>query len=206
MIYAIITTSLVENFFDIRKHQYINAININMQILNNIPNIKIIIVENNGLNNSFLDNFNCSVLYTNNNNLNVDNKGHKELMDVLEVINKFNINDDDFVIKITGRYIIDNNSQFINELKILNDKTDCIIRYGNHDTSSVINRIDDCITGLIGMKAKYIKKIDKTIDGDCIEWKWAKIANTIPDDRIIMLNELGVYIYGFLQPHIVIKK
>lgn len=197
MIYAILTTSLSQSFYDIRKIQYTNGINVNTKMLNNIPNIKIVIVENNGLINSFLDDFNYEVIYTDNNDLDTTNKGHKELMDILDVIKKLDIKDDDFVIKLTARYIIDNNCNFINSVINMDNNIDCIIKYGSHDDRVIINRVEDCITGLIGMKAKYIKQIDTTNDSECIEWKWARVANTIPDDRIIMLKELGIYIIGF---------
>lgn len=200
MIYAIITTSLIEDYYDVRKKQYIYGIKINIENLNKIPNIKIIIVENNGNIHSFLDDFKQEVIYTDNNFIESNNKGYKELMDILEVINIKNIKDDDFIIKVTGRYIIDYESNFINCVKDLNDNIDCIIKYGSHDDRINVSRVNDCITGLIGMRAKFIKQINRNLDGDCIEWKWAKVANTIPDDKIIILNELGIHVIGLHLP------
>ena len=196
MIYAIITTSLIKDNYDIRKKEYIDAININLQFLNEIPNIKIVIVENNNNTNSFLDDFNQTVIYTDNNWTALSyNKGPIELTDIHQVINILNINDDDFIIKITGRYPIQNNSKFINTIKN-NDlnNIDCIIRYGSLFDIKVNYRINDCITGLIGMKCKYIKQIQLPREDECVEWKWAEIANTIPDNRIIMLDNLGIFI------------
>jgi len=200
MIYAILTTSLIEDYYDVRKKQYQYGIKINIENLNKIPNIKIIIVENNGNIHSFLDDFNCEVIYTDNNFIETSNKGHKELMDILEVINSKNIKDDDFVIKVTGRYIIDWESNFIDSVKVLSDNTDCIIKYGSHDDRIKVSRVEDCITGLIGMRAKFIKQINRDLDDQCIEWKWARVANTIPDDRIIILNELGIHVIGLHLP------
>lgn len=200
MIYAILTTSLIEDYYDVRKKQYQYGIKINIENLNKIPNIKIIIVENNGNIHSFLDDFNHEVIYTDNNFIETSNKGHKELMDILEVINFKNIKDDDFVIKVTGRYIIDWQSNFIDSVKELSDNTDCIIKYGSHDDRIKVSRVDDCITGLIGMRAKFIKQINRDLDDQCIEWKWARVANTIPDDRIIILNELGIHVIGLHLP------
>jgi len=147
-----------------------------------------------------LDDFGVDVLYTDNNSIETENKGHKELMDILDVIKKFKMNDDDFVIKVTGRYIIDNQSNFIDAVNNSNNKIDCIIKYGSHDDSTNINRCEDCITGLIGMRVGYIKQINNNIIENCIEWEWAKVANKIPDNRIIMLNELGIHIIGLHQP------
>lgn len=198
MIYAILTTSLIRDNYDIRKKEYIDAIKINLEFLNEIPNIKIIIVENNNNTNSFLDDFNCEVIYTDNNwTATSYNKGPIELTDIHHVINIFDIKDDDFIIKITGRYPIQNNSKFINTIKN-NDlnNIDCVIRYGSFHEKKGTNKTNDCITGLIGMKCKYIKQIDKNLNGfdDYIECKWAQVANKLDEDRIIILDELGIFI------------
>ena len=161
---------------------------------------KIIIVENNGNIKTFLDDFDVDVLYTDNNSIETENKGHKELMDILDVIKKFKMNDDDFVIKVTGRYIIDNQSNFIDAVNNSNNKIDCIIKYGSHSDNTVVNRSNDCITGLIGMKVGYIKQINTNVTDECIEWEWANVANKIPDDRIIMLDEIGIHIIGLHEP------
>jgi len=198
MIYVIITTSLIRDNYDARKKEYIDAIKINLEFLKEIPDIKIVIVENNNNTNSFLDDFNCDVIYTDNNwTATSYNKGPIELTDIHHVINSLDIKDDDFIIKITGRYPIQNNSKFINTIKTCDlNNIDCVIRYGSFYEKKGNKRCNDCITGLIGMKCKYVKQIDKNLNGfhDYIEYKWAEIANIIPDDRIIILDKLGIYI------------
>ena len=198
MIYVLHTTSIIINdiHYENRKKNYLTHINNNIEFFKDIPNIKFIIVENTGISNSFLDNLNCPVIYTDTNNtINSINKGHKELIDILKVIEKYNINDDDFIIKITGSYAIQNNSKFINTIKNINlEDIDCVIRYGSFYDIKASYRINDCITGLIGMKVKNIKQIKIPNEEECVEWEWAKVANTIPDDRIIMLDHLGIFI------------
>lgn len=191
MLYILITTCLVlDNFQDIRKQQYIFCINNIISLFNNFDNIKFIIIENNNNTNSYLDNFGIDVLYTNNNLINTNNKGIKEIADIKECINKYNINDDDFIVKITGRYIIKQDSIFLKELKNY-DNIDCIIRYGNfYDLKSECKT--DCITGLIGMKCKYIKNINVINDDDCIEWYWAKITSEMKKENIIEVRKLGL--------------
>ena len=103
-IYVVITTSLIENNYDLRYKQYIEGITQTIKVFQNIPKIKIIIVENTGKSSSFLDSFGIPVLYTNTNNtIQTNNKGIKELTDVFEVINHFNIKDEDFLIKVLLR-------------------------------------------------------------------------------------------------------
>ena len=108
MIYVIVTTSInnkvgVQNSIH-RQARYIESINTLLQLINNDSNIKPIIVENNGLRKTFLDDLNCSVCYTENNHIHCKNKGGNELLDIKEVIHKYKIKDDDIIIKLTGRY------------------------------------------------------------------------------------------------------
>jgi hypothetical protein len=108
MIYIIITTSInnkhgAQNEIH-RQNRYIESIQQLLQLLENVEDIKPIVVENNGLRKTYLNDLNCDICYTNNNNLMVMHKGEKELLDIKEVINKYNIHDDDFIIKLTGRY------------------------------------------------------------------------------------------------------
>jgi hypothetical protein len=92
MIYIIITTS-INNKHGIRnnihrQNRYIESINQLLRLINNDLNIKPIIVENNGVRQTYLNNLKCEVCYTNNNNINYIHKGQNELLDIKEVINK----------------------------------------------------------------------------------------------------------------------
>ena len=75
-----------------------------MELIKDDNEIKPIIVENCGYRQTYLDNFNCDILYTNNNVHECIHKGYNELLDIKEVIAKYNISDDDIIIKLTGRY------------------------------------------------------------------------------------------------------
>ena len=57
---------------------------------------EIILIENNGMRNTYLDKLGCKVFYTNNNLLPTQNRGRKELQDIFDCIRYFKINDDDF--------------------------------------------------------------------------------------------------------------
>ena len=195
MIYFIITTSIFNNC-SIRKDQYIKGINKVKQITKDLifENYKIIVVENNGKRDTFLDMLDCEVYYTENNFKQTGNKGLKELHDILDCIDKYNINDSDFIVKMTGRYILDDNSEFINIIKnIHNTNYDCVIKYGPYN-NPVNYKMDDCITGLIGMSCLYIKQIEKESETECVEWKWGKVTNLIDDKKIYIVNNLGINI------------
>jgi hypothetical protein len=197
MLYFIITTSLFNNCFT-RKAQYINGINtLKTQIANlKINNYKIIIIENNGLKDTdtFLKTFGCEVYYTKNNQLPTNNKGYKELQDILDCITAYNIKDTDFIVKMTGRYVLNDNSEFMNVIKTVQDsKYECVIKYGPY-SNPVNYKMDDCITGLIGMRCFYVKQIEKPAEHECLEWKWAKVTNLIDDEKIYLVNSLGINI------------
>jgi len=195
MLYFIVTTSLFINC-DLRKLEYITGINKLKQIIFNlkIKNYKIIIMENNNNKYTFLNTLNCITFYTANNFLRTKNKGYKELKDILDCINKFNINDNDFIVKMTGRYILEPDSEFMNVIKnIDNTKYDCVIKYGSY-FNPVNYKMNDCITGLIGMTSGYIKKIEKPKENEPVEWKWGKVTYLIEDKKIFIVNKLGINI------------
>lgn len=194
MIYFIVTTSLFKNC-DIRKMQYTNGIEKLKKTIKKLNiECKIIIVENNGLRKTFLDEFDCDVFYTNNNNLKTSNKGVKELKDVFDTIIKYNIKDDDFIIKMTGRYILNDDSEFMNTIKNINHtKYSCVIKYGSY-MKPLTYKTNDCITGIIGMKCLYVKQIKFPKNKECVEWEWAKIACLIEEDKVFMVDKLGINI------------
>lgn len=158
-----------------------------------IPDCKIIIVENNGERNTILNMSGCTVHYTNNNSMPVSNKGRKELQDILDCIAHFGIDDTDFIVKLTGRYIIEHDSEFMREIQNLhNTEYDCIVKYGPY-FKPVDYKMPNCITGLIGMRCKYIKQIEMPGE-DPVEFNWGQATYLIPDEKIRMVQTLGVQI------------
>jgi hypothetical protein len=157
MIYIIITTSIVnkvgvKNEIH-RESRYTECILQLLTFVENDTSIKPIIVENNGPRQTFLDDFNCDIFYTDNNKIDFKHKGENELLDIKEVINKYNIHDDDMVIKMTGRYKL-LNSKFINLIKN-NTDIDAFVKFFNVCTKEYL--FDDCVLGLFAVRCKYLK-------------------------------------------------
>jgi hypothetical protein len=195
MIFFIVTASLFNNCH-IRQSQYVRGINKLKQIAQQLQleNYKIIIVENNGKRNTVLNTLGCEVYYTNNNFTQTKNKGNKELYDVLDTIKNYNINDTDFIVKMTGRYILNDDSEFMNTIKNLHTTNyECVIKYGAF-YNPVNYKMNDCITGLIGMTCLYVKQIQKVNENECIEWNWAKVTHLIDNSKICLVNKLGINI------------
>lgn len=206
--FFIVTTSLINDNFEIRKNEYINAINKLILELNKYSEFdkEIIIVENNGNRNTFLNEEfenlnNVKIIYTNNNNFDV-NKGIKELLDIKYICDNVNINDDDFIIKLTGRYIIKENSYFTKKLFNKCTLYDCFIK-----TGSIMSRNEkdiqdnfDCYTGLFAIKYKFIKNeinhyLSNYKNHEWIEWIIiAIIHKNIQNNKIKFLKKLDLYL------------
>lgn len=123
--------------------------------------------------------------------LNTQNKGVKELKDILDCITHFEIKDTDFIVKMTGRYVLNDDSEFMNVIK--DTSCDCVIKYGSY-LKPLDYKVNDCITGLIGMRCEYVKKIEFPVGLDCLEWSWAKATDFIDDKKIHIVDKLGISI------------
>ena len=161
MIYLIITASIKNKSgsrnAEHRKNRYIDSITQILSLIQADASVKPIIVENNGLRETYLDGLSCDVVYTNNNRFNFRHKGVNELLDIKEVINKYNIQDDDVIIKLTGRYkILD--TTFIELVKNNSDLYDAFVKFFNVFTKEFM--FNDCVLGLFAIKCKYLNNFE----------------------------------------------
>jgi len=186
MIYFIVTTSLF-NDCAVRRQQYIEGIS----RLKKLASHKIIIVENNGKRKTFLDELGCDVLYTDNNRfIQTENKGYVELKDVIDCMDAYDMTDSDFVVKMSGRYLLHDDSEF---MRVVNANTtyECVIKYGSY-MKPVDYKMEDCITGLIGMSCRHIRRITFPERHQCVEWMWARATYGIDDDKLYKVSQLGI--------------
>jgi hypothetical protein len=199
--YIFVTTSLINvPEKEKRESQYNNCIEILIN-LNLHKKYTIIIIENNGKRSTFLDKYCCfenvKIFYTNNNEYN-NNKllnknpdyGIVEFMDIIDCIKEFNIDDNDFIVKLSGRYYLDTDNQFFKIVDNLDNKYNGVVKYGPY-MSPIDYRTNDCVTGLIGYTAFYLKKIYPNILNSlkfktCVEHIWAD--SSIPDEEIYIIN------------------
>lgn len=205
-VWVIITACLINGTikgrdFETRKTEYIVAI---QKIIKQFQGCQIVIVENHSLlqkhirigpHMTFLNKFGVPVLYTRNNRFVTRNYGMKELLDVFACIQHFNIQDDDFIVKVTGRYMLAESSNFINEIRRLSEtKYDAIVRYGSYMEHPAPEKSAHCVTGLVGLRCKYVKQIEIPNEDTYVEEKWAKKISELEDSKVCVLSELGVYI------------
>ena len=178
MIYLIITTCINNRFgfqdAKEREDRYLYAISETLKVLPH--EIKPIIVENNGKRDTYLDNFyhhhrqHVKVFYTENNRKEYKSKGVNELLDIHEVIHRYGIEDDDIIIKLTGRYRVLSPKFFMDVLKDENN-FDAFVKF--FSVSTLQFEQYDCVLGCYAMRAKYFKMFNPpTIDN----YKYAEVA------------------------------
>lgn len=198
MMYLIITTSIINKNDDNARDRYImnhreeryrECIRSVVRVVENNENIKVIIVENNGSRSTYLDGLGCEVLYTNNNEIRYAHKGLNELLDIKEVIERYNIKDEDMVIKLTGRYKMQDET-FVRLVKENVERYDAFVKFYNVCTHEFMQ--NDSVLGLYGMRCKYIKSMNYKCmkSGEC---EFAEhVRGVVPNDRIMEVKHLGL--------------
>jgi hypothetical protein len=207
VVWIILTTSLIKVNYERRRQEYIKGISSFLQVFKD-PKYKIVIVENNtkinnliiGQHKTFLDGFGVPVLYTKNNLVlnHTINYGIPEILDIFDCIKHFNIQDDDFIVKATGRYFLDNQSPFFEVVNNLEQfPYSAIVRFNQFDKPPSLTKTDSCTTGVIGLQCRYVKQIQPPpLDNIYIsvEMKWAEVINKLDESQIYFLNTLGLFI------------
>ena len=190
--YLIITTSL-KSIYDVqdlteRTELYKKAIKNTLSFASSHSIIPII-VENNGARETILDIFECKVLYTNNNMKKLGHKGMNEMEDIRHVINTCNIQDQDMIIKITGRYFPFNDT-FYKEVIEHIDTKDAFIKFYNVTTRQYEKY--DSILGFFALRCKYLK--DFYYQGkEGAEIEFSKFVHShVEEHRIKAMRKLGV--------------
>jgi len=144
----------------------------------------VIVVEGNGVRPTSLDQFagRARVVYTNNNKLGLKNKGHTELLDIFEALTLCEVPHDEFVVKMTGRYFVEDPALFFQACIGAPADVSACVKFGSFIAPSD-EPVADCVTGLIGMRAGLIRKIHTPREHECVEWLWARAA--LSADRFI---------------------
>ena len=193
MIYIIITTC-INNKVGVqdglhRQNLYMKNIQQLLQLVKNIVDIKPIVVENNGLRHTYLNNLDCDICYTDNNTSSFTHKGEIELLDIKEVIQKYAIQDDDVIIKLTGRYKV-LNLDFIHLVQNNMNNYDAFVKFFNVCTFQYL--FDDCVLGLFSIQCKYLKKFHYSLVKSA-ECEFADyVRQNIHPDRLMEVRQLDL--------------
>ena len=159
-------------------------------------NENVFITENTGNTSSFLDEYGVYVHYTNTQQTMFhENQGKKEFADIVSCINSQNIDDEDMVIKVTGRYVV-NSSYFANLVRNNLDK-DVVYSPENAFKNMPPVSFPNCILGMIAMKAKHWRRLplDDIKPGVPSEWTVAKyIVDRIPKEKRAETSSIDMYV------------
>jgi hypothetical protein len=191
MIYLIITISIHNKAGIVdaegRRIRYLDSIRSSLKVIAQYPTIKPIIVENNGLTSSYLDDLQCDVVYTDNNKRVYSHKGVNELYDIQHVIKQYNIGDDDMIIKLTGRYKL-LGDVFLKTVINASENYDAFIKFFNVCTKRYMH--DDCVLGLLAVRCKFLKEFSYKCDRSP-ECEIARLAREqIEQHRLMEITDL----------------
>jgi hypothetical protein len=164
---------------------------------------ELVLVEGNGSRFTELDTLGSElavrIFYTRNNAVDTSNYGLKELLDVRAALDAVDAQDDDFVVKLTGRYVIEDarTSPFVQTVYALAlpGHVDAVARFGSYAKPCAQDEtVPDCVTGLIGTTARVVRSVELPDTRQCVESKWAEAILALSQERVKALGRLGVLI------------
>jgi len=190
------SAALIDDQFDSRKEEYIKC----LDILNRYGYLpRTYIVDSCAWQpRSFFDSYTQHVLYANTNNLRLINKGVNEATAMMAALDHFAFDDEDMIIKLTGRYFLDSN-KFLTTVEDHPD-VDVFLKYVW--TGSVF-------TGCYAMRCKNMKEFLRGIDLVelekkliCIETKAMEYINKLKEEKpekVFVLEhlDLSAPIFGY---------
>jgi hypothetical protein len=147
------TSALIDFFFDQRKNEYTQSFEV-LKSFGLEENIHII--ECTAKFDTFLDKLTSKVFYTNQ-NYKYKNKGVNEILNIKFFLDNHLIDDEETIIKLTGRYILQDNS-FIEACK---EKYDVTVKFDIHRQA---------FFGCLGLKKKVLTDFINSTD-------WLEVEN-----------------------------
>lgn len=228
-IFYVVTTCLLPAKFEERRREYENGIGALIREIERYSDVdggygiksKILIMENNeatikvGPRETFLDDFAAKhpdlvrVIYTSHNNYPTTNKGLKEILDVMFVVDEgigvakeMGIGDDALIVKMTGRYRPGEDSVFIRSIYHEYDQYDAFVRTGAfmYPAQMICERDHyDCFTGIFACRAGALRQGLPRYIGGLKEYEWIEwviimvIQTAFPNRRIKLMDHLGLW-------------
>lgn len=182
------SAALLDEKYEVRKQEYINAIE-RIKQFGFMPYI----VESCKSGPTFLDQLSDKVWYAKTNDFGLRNKGVNEAKALLNFFEHNKFNDDDIILKITGRYFFIDDSflrYITNHLEY-----DAFVK----DFRKPNGRERDMFTACFAMKYKYFVEFLQQLDllklereMICIEWELADYVALSQEMKICIINKLGL--------------
>ena len=152
--HVLYVSALIEDQYELRKKEYLASLDALFSY-----NIEPWIIEATNIKQSFFDNLVKNVLYPNVNDPNLKNQGVNEAMSIINCLNLLPFDDEDMVIKLTGRYKLYQNDLLLAIQK--HPECDAILKWTYNPKQA--------FTGIFGMKWKYFKQMFLSWDLDNME-------------------------------------
>jgi hypothetical protein len=185
-----------------RETAYYTTITNNLNTMRGLP-IEYYIVENGGKRRTVLDDISgVHVLYTDTNAIKYTGsnpdaetglKPMKEMMDIQKICNTFDFDDEDIIIKITGRYGLQNPPTFLENLIENEGKYDVFMKFFNICTMNYDEM--DCVLGLYAIRYKYLQEFNPRymLEQESAEHVFATfVRRTVPPEKILEVSHLGL--------------
>jgi len=166
-IHVMVTSAQIPLHYEERRGEYLACLNA-LKLYGFDPWI----IEATNINSSFFDEISHRVLYPNRHNDAFRNKGVNELMSMRASLPFLPFEDDDVVVKLTGRYYLYDRT-FFDIIKENDSEYDAFVCYGKNFVS-----LEHIFTGCFAIRWKYFKKFISEMDCDQAE------RDYVPVERI----------------------
>ena len=196
----LVITACIHNRYGVndperREREYIESISKSLSV---VPkDVRVIIVENSCDGSSYLDQFG-TVLYTKNASLEVKSKAVIEFKDIQDAIKHFSIPDDDVIVKLTGRYILES-SVIFETIRKTSTFHSAWVKFYNVCTKKFNDY--DCVLGCYAIRVRELMKLDPYIIGagnNSMEVDYALFLHRTVRTKVRHLESVGVT-YRFLD-------
>jgi hypothetical protein len=157
-IHVVCTAALIPRRYEQRKNQYIRALRRIVEF-----GYHPYIVESCVQGPTFLDDWSKDTLYSQTNDVSLKNKGVNEFKSLLYAFNDWNFDDDDIIVKLTGRYFFQADA-FIRSLENM-DNIDCAAKF----VTVPVTGVDAVLTGCFAMRFGLFKEMLEFFDYDELE-------------------------------------
>jgi hypothetical protein len=182
-IHVVCTAAIIPIKVEERRDQYVRALSRVVEF-----GYHPYIVESCVTGPTYLDDWSKHVLYTQTNDTSLNNKGVNEFTSMLHAFNTWNFNDDDIVVKLTGRYFFQTD-EFIRFLEDADD-IDCAAKFVTV-AAGLPTEVDAVLTGCFAMRFGLFKQMLNFFDYDELEREMLCVEHVV-GPYLNKLTENGV--------------
>lgn len=147
------TAAIIDKHYQMRKEEFLYSLK-TIQAFGYEPYI----VESICQGPTFFDDYAKHIYYTKTNNSRLRNKGVNEAISMAAGIRKYDFNDNDMIVKISGRCYFASD-KFLRQIE-QHPEIDAFVKYDPHG---------QVFTGCFALRAKYLKELLKSIDYTMME-------------------------------------